>query len=208
MFWYPKEEDFLVRDSQGVTLREFLDRYDPGKYDRPAVAVDNLIFKLEDAGSSILLIRRGRHPAYGMLALPGGFIEMHESLEEAAARELYEETGVSGISLMQLGAYGEPGRDPRLRIISVAYVAIISKDIDVKAGDDAAEAGFYRISVNQTRQNLEKTYELSFKNGSKQTSAVVVEIAGKRMIAESGIASDHSIMIIDALERLGLVDNK
>jgi 8-oxo-dGTP diphosphatase len=208
MFWYPKNEDYQVRDSDGVTLKDFLVRYDPGKYERPAVTVDNLILKLDDDGCSILLIRRGRHPAYGMLALPGGFVEMDETLEAAAARELFEETGLSGIPLIQLSAYGEPNRDPRMRIITVAYVAIISKDVNVKAGDDADDAGFYRVFVTQKRKELEKVYEICFKNEVSQASAIIVEAAGKRMIADSSIASDHSIMILDALERLGLVENK
>jgi 8-oxo-dGTP diphosphatase len=208
MFWYPRDEDYQVRDSEGVTLKGFLENYDPGKYERPAVTVDNLIFKMEDDGCSILLIHRGRHPAYGMLALPGGFVEMDESLEAAAARELKEETGLSGIPLMQLGAYGEVCRDPRMRIITVAYVAIISKDVNVIAGDDASDAGFYRVFVHQTCQDLGKKYELCFRNEVTQICATVVETAGKRMITDSRIASDHSLMILDALERLGLVENK
>lgn len=207
MFWYPEEKDFEVRDSDGVTLRDFLSAYDPKKYEHPAVTVDNLIFKKEDNEIKILLIRRGRHPAFGMLALPGGFIEMGETLEESAARELFEETGVDGIHLSQLGAYGEIGRDPRLRIISVAFMAVITKDVEYEAGDDAADAGFYSISINKVMNNMETIYELNFKNKDGSASAIIVETGAKRTISNSELASDHSIMILDALERLGYIDN-
>jgi 8-oxo-dGTP diphosphatase len=208
MFWYPKEADLDARDAGGVTLREFLEKYDPKRYELPAVTVDILAFRLEEDGMSLLLIRRGRHPAYGMLALPGGFVEMNESLEEAAARELLEETGLSDVELTQLGAYGDVGRDPRMRIVSVAYMSVLRRDMPVRAGDDAADAAFYRVSVGQKRQNMEDIYDLSFISEKGRASAKIVKSLGKRVIAESGIASDHSIMILDALERLGLVENK
>jgi 8-oxo-dGTP diphosphatase len=207
MFWYPKEEDYDVRDSEGTTLRDFLGSYDPHKYELPAVTVDNLILKQEAQGYKILLIRRGRHPSFGMLALPGGFIEMNESLEESAARELFEETGIKGIPLKQLGAYGEVGRDPRLRIISVAYLSIITNDIEFHAGDDAADADFYTVSARKYLKNMETNYIISFQNKSGRASATIRETGAKRSIVDSDIASDHSIMILDALESLGLIDN-
>lgn len=207
MFWYPKDTDYDVKDMSGVTLMEFLDAYDPGKYERPAVTVDNLVFKKEDDRLMILLIRRGRHPSYDMLGLPGGFIEMNETLEESAARELLEETGVTGVPLVQLGAYGDVGRDPRLRIISVAYMAVITKDVGCKAGDDAAEAGFFAVTVKKTVNFMETIYELKFENDSCTGSARIVETGGKRVIAASDLASDHALMILDGLQRLGFVDN-
>lgn len=208
MFWYPKDQDYMKRDSDGVTLKDFLERYDPKKYDCPAVTVDILIFKLEENGLSLLLIRRGRHPAYGMLALPGGFVEINESLEETAARELREETGLTGLELTQLGAYGDIGRDPRMRIISVAYMAVLSQHVSVQAGDDAAEAAFYQVVMNKSNQKLQEIYDLNFISSNKRAKSIIVKTAGKRMITESELASDHAIMVLDALERLGLVENK
>jgi ADP-ribose pyrophosphatase YjhB (NUDIX family) len=207
MFWYPKEKDYDERDADGVTLRDFLKNYDPNKYERPAVTVDNLIFKKEGEALKILLIRRGRHPSYGKLALPGGFVEMDETLDEAAARELFEETGVRTANLAQLGAYGAVGRDPRMRIISIAYTAIVDSSVKAAAGDDAAEADFYIISLKRQVINNEKVYNLVFSFNEISVSSKVVESHGKREIAESDVASDHSIMILDALERLGLIEN-
>jgi 8-oxo-dGTP diphosphatase len=207
MFWYPNEKDYDVKDNDGVTLRDFLESYDPNKYEHPAVTVDNLIFKKDGQEIRILLIKRGRHPSFGKLALPGGFVEMDETLDEAAARELFEETALTGIQLRQLGAYGDPGRDPRMRIISVAYTALISKDIEATAGDDAAEAGFFTVSCRKTLNNLETFYEFSFNNGQQSVFAKIKKTAGTRAITESGVASDHAIMILDAFERLGFIEN-
>jgi len=79
-------------------------------------------------GLKVLLIRCGNHPSIGLWALPGGFVEMKESLREAAARELEEETGVKGMRLEQLYTFGEVERDPRTRIISVAYMAVVDDE--------------------------------------------------------------------------------
>lgn len=207
MFWYPKQEDYDAKDSQGVTLRDFLCAYRPGDYERPAVTVDNLILRKTNDGYSLLMIRRGRHPYYNMLALPGGFIEMTESLEDAAARELMEETGITGLKCTQLGAYGTVGRDPRLRIISVAYLCVIAKEIECKAGDDASDAGFYTVKASKKMNNLETIYELRLINGNDTAGAIIAETEGKRRITDSLIASDHAIMILDALERLGSIEN-
>lgn len=202
MFWYPKESDLDVKDEQGVTLRDFLKAYDPGRYDRPAVTVDVLAFRRRADGLQILLIRRARHPALGMLALPGGFMEMDESLEEAAARELYEETGLSGVSLTQLGAYGDVHRDPRMRIVTVAFTATVGEDARCRAGDDAAEAGFFDLQ-EQTEADGRQTFRrITVRNGNVSAGATVRECGGSREIMDSTIASDHCLMILDALDRM------
>lgn len=96
-----------------------------------------------DPAPRVLLIRRGREPHAGRLALPGGFVDIDEDLGPAAARELEEETGVSGVDLVQLAAYGAPDRDPRQRTVSVAHLGVVPEPLPVTAGDDAAEAGWY-----------------------------------------------------------------
>ena len=102
------------------------------------MTVDMLIFAVDNREDSIrlLLIKRKNHPFLGCWALPGGFVEITESLRDAAARELEEETGVKGMYLEQLYTFGETGRDPRSRIISVAYMAVIDgSGLKVQAGD-------------------------------------------------------------------------
>ncbi|GAB4110943.1 MAG: NUDIX domain-containing protein [Roseiflexaceae bacterium] len=114
--------------SESEELIEMAETYDPSRYDRPSVTVDVVIFTLLEKKLHVLLVKRRRWPHEGQWAIPGGFINMDESLEQAARRELEEETGVRDIYLEQLYTFGEPKRDPRTRIISVAYFAIIRAD--------------------------------------------------------------------------------
>lgn len=97
--------------------------YDAADYQRPSVTVDTILFSPLDGTLHVLLIRRGRWPFEGFWAIPGGFVEIDESLEDAAVRELFEETGLADVPLQQLQAFGDPGRDPRTRVITVTYVA-------------------------------------------------------------------------------------
>jgi 8-oxo-dGTP diphosphatase len=102
--------------------------YDASRYERPSVTVDVVIFTLIERELHVLLVRRRRWPHEGMWAIPGGFVQMDESLEQAARRELEEETGVRDIYLEQLYTFGDPKRDPRTRVISVAYFALVRAD--------------------------------------------------------------------------------
>lgn len=113
-------------------------------YPRPAVTVDIVIFTGEVP--DLLLIRRDRFPFEGYWALPGGFVEMDESLEEAALRELKEETGVLNVPLTEIGAFGAPDRDPRGRVITIAYGTVLEKStLKLEAGSDASEVGWFSI---------------------------------------------------------------
>lgn len=116
-------------------------------YPRPAVAVDVLLFTVRDERLQLALIKRGIPPFQGQWALPGGFVRMEETLEEAALREIEEETGVTGVFLEQLYTFGEPKRDPRSRVISVAYYALVPGDQPVlRADTDAAEASWFPVN--------------------------------------------------------------
>ena len=114
-------------------------------YPRPAVTVDVVIVTREKK-PRVLLIRR-KHPPYaGMWAIPGGFVDMGEGLEDAARRELREETGVTVDDLEQLQAFGDPKRDPRGRTISVVYLARVDANrVKPRAADDAAAAAWHRL---------------------------------------------------------------
>ena len=117
-------------------------------YERPSVSVDTILFATLDESLHVLLIRRGRWPFEGYWALPGGFVEIDESLEDAAARELFEETGLTDVSLQQLHAFGDPGRDPRTRVITISYLAQVDEKQarKIRAGDDAADARWWPVS--------------------------------------------------------------
>lgn len=115
-------------------------------YPRPSVTVDLVIFTIAENDLKVLLIRRKLEPFKGRWALPGGFIEMDESLEEAAARELEEEVGVKNVYLEQLYTFGDPDRDPRGRVISVAYFALIDAERQrILAASDAADAAWHSV---------------------------------------------------------------
>lgn len=116
-------------------------------YPHPAVTVDVAIFTIQDDDFKVLLIERGIEPFEGMWALPGGFVGIDESLRRAAWRELKEETGVSAAFLEQLSAFGHPDRDPRERVITVAYYALIPSDrLKLKASTDAREARLFSMN--------------------------------------------------------------
>jgi 8-oxo-dGTP diphosphatase len=115
-------------------------------YPRPAVTVD-IVVVTKARGPKVLLIRRKHDPFAGKWALPGGFVDMDETLETAARRELREETSVETAELVQLYTYGDPGRDPRGRTISVAYLARVDpRHVVPRAGDDAADAAWFPLT--------------------------------------------------------------
>lgn len=121
-----------------------------GKYiydwPRPMVTVDAVVFGVFKNKAKLLLIRRKEEPFKGKWALPGGFVGIDEELEDAAARELAEETGLTNIKLEQMHTFGNVGRDPRGRQITVAFMGIATKGwTKIKAGDDAAEARWFDI---------------------------------------------------------------
>lgn len=115
------------------------------KYPHPAVTADCIVFNREGSSISVLLIKRKNEPFKDCWAFPGGFINIDESAEDAAVRELKEETGLEISNIKQLKAYSNPGRDPRERVITIAFIAE-SRKREVKGGDDAKEAGWFDIS--------------------------------------------------------------
>lgn len=116
-------------------------------YPRPAVTVDALVFRIQGIRTEILLIKRGNPPFEDMWAIPGGFIDMEETPEEAVDRELKEETGITGVAFFQVHTYGAVNRDPRHRTISIAYAGLLHNEAQIATGgDDAAEAGWFPIN--------------------------------------------------------------
>ena len=164
--------------------RKYLESYDASKFDRPSVTTDIVIFTLDaDDDLNLLLIKRGCHPYKNYWAIPGGFLEVgKESLDEAAYRELGEETNIGNVYLKQLYTFGEPNRDPRTTVVSVAYTALVPKEsLNVKAGDDAEDAQLFKIKYDVNG--------IIFHNTSTT-------------ITESDLAFDHSEIIRTAITRL------
>jgi 8-oxo-dGTP diphosphatase len=121
--------------------------YDPSHFPAFAVTVDVVILTVSDGRLHVLLVRRGVAPFQGMWAIPGGFKRPEETLDEAARRELREETSVESPSVLrQFGAYGDPGRDPRMNVVTVAYLAVLQDVGRVVAGSDAASAALVPVA--------------------------------------------------------------
>ncbi|OOZ36875.1 NUDIX hydrolase [Solemya velesiana gill symbiont] len=140
------------------------------QYPHPAVTTDVVVFTLRDERLQLLLVKRGGEPFKGSWALPGGFLDIDEDLESCAKRELQEETGVSGVYLEQLFTFGKPDRDPRERVISVAYYALIPSDrLELKASSDAADADWFP---------LDELPELAFDHNQ------VIRIAHERLVSK------------------------
>ncbi len=116
------------------------------EYPRPALTVDCVVFGLDEEDLKVLLIKRALEPFQGRWALPGGFVRMDESLEDAARRELQEEAGIRPSHLEQLYTFGEPGRDPRGRVVTVAYFALVKlSEHRVHAATDAKEVAWFSV---------------------------------------------------------------
>lgn len=214
------------KNEDGLTLEEFLSQYNPLDYENPCVTADVLVFRhsgepkqVED-GLKLLMIKRRNHPAIGTWALPGGFNNIREDLEIGAKRELMEETGLTDIPIQQLYTYGEASRDPRARVITTAYLAVVDDRVmPVKAGDDAKDAAWFSVHFEKTgsqikimnnRERVETFYSIRLSNEERQvylTSQVKVTENAKGLLREpayqvtetDGIAFDHSRFIVQAL---------
>ena len=149
-----------------TTEEEFLENYNPGDYERPSVTVDAAVFSVIDSKLKILLIKRKNHPWKDQWALPGGFVEIDESLDDAVVRELKEETGASDIKYFrQLYTFGKPDRDPRTRVIDVAYLALTPyESLNIQANDDASEAIWFEVSKKS-----------SFSSNNRRNSVLLIE---------------------------------
>lgn len=198
----------MLRDKNGLTEEEFLKKYKPGDYERPSVTVDMMIVGLNKDYSSLklLLIQRGEHPYMNCWALPGGFVNMTESAYQAANRELEEETGLNGVYMEQLYTMSQPDRDPRMRVIDIAYIAL-TKVTSVKAGDDAKKAVWCDVRLSDDKMTIEnedcgifiqyKLKKKEFKNGVLTTVNYVPELVSK-----DALAFDHAEIILEGLMRL------
>lgn len=199
-----------LRDKNGLTEKEFLAGYKADRYPRPSVTADILIFAKENDSSELLLIKRAGHPFLGDWALPGGFVMPGESVDQAAERELLEETHIKGIPLVQLRMFSEPGRDPRGWVISQAYMAMVRKqDVHIRADDDSAEAKWFTVCQEHCKEGkirlvlMAHGIELSAMMAVQEIEMPWGESRWRLQILQcNGIAFDHAKMILNALLRM------
>ncbi|MDK2799113.1 MAG: 8-oxo-dGTP diphosphatase [Clostridiales bacterium] len=225
-------ENKVKKNKQGLTEQEFLSAYDASKYERSSVTVDMLIFTVSDGEKEnyrklpekvlkILMVKRGDHPYIGQWALPGGFVGINESIDEAAIRELKEETNIDNIYMEQLYTWGEVNRDPRTRVISCSYLSLVnSKSLNIKAGDDADDAKWFTVksklfqeqkTVTEKGYIFKKLVKLHLFNKDESLSAVVkivktvegrITRVEREIVESNGIAFDHAKIIEYGIERL------
>ena len=195
----------------------FLSAYNIAEYDRPSVTTDIVSFAIrsdeEDSYRhnpknhlSVLLIKRGEHPFMNSWALPGGFLRLDETIEQCAYREIREETNVTPAALMYFGEFSEPDRDPRGRIISNAFLSVISEDnVRVLSGDDAIDAKWFDVSFEKADNG---ECNLILKNEDDTLTATLREKAcrfGKtefEILDRGNVAFDHAKIIATALNVL------
>lgn len=205
-----------ARNKEGLTLEQFLANYDATIYERPSVTVDTFMMYLRPStnGNSldwmICLINRKDHPSIGKWALPGGFVQMDETTDVAAQRETMEETGITPTSVEEFAVFSDPKRDPRTRVITVAYFAFFVDFINPIAGDDAAFAKWFKLSsqvLNTTdhscvvefilkNEDIELTFKANFDRSLSLYRPVVT------IISEHQLAADHATIIATAWYQL------
>jgi 8-oxo-dGTP diphosphatase len=195
-----RKSDAGTRVEEHEDEERFLERYRPGTYARPSVTVDLVVFTVIDKLLHVLLVRRSEHPFKGHWALPGGFVRVSddrtdqgEDLDTAAHRELLEETGLSNtasasVFLEQVRTFGKPGRDPRMRVISVAYYALVRPTLVplIRAGGDVSDAKWFDVAELVTEPHAARTGPAG-------------RVTKK---ARTELAFDHADIIDAALERM------
>lgn len=225
----------MIVNEQGLTEEEFLKAYDPDKYEKPSVTTDMLLFTVDSIQSNnykkndqkvlkVLMIKRKDHPYINSWALPGGFVDMNEDLETAALRELKEETNLDQAYIEQLYTFGDIDRDPRMRVITVGYMALVDKSkLEPKAGDDAKDVDWFEIKrsvikepwIEENEDLIVKTQQLKLSLINERVEEpiyVVIEIKETlidkniertvKIIEQVNIASDHGKIIDLGLDRL------
>ena len=204
-------------EKKQISEAEFLLNYNPSEFERPSVTTDNVIFSVFETKTGnyrknpeqnlyLLLIKRGEHPFIDKWALPGGFVRINESVEESAYRELKEETNLDNIYMEQLYTFGDVKRDPRMRIISTAYMALIKPgNTELAANTDAKEVSWFKLTykfsgnkkllINLENENTAINTELIIDDQERGENRIKTEKNGE-------LAFDHAKIIGYALLRL------
>ena len=195
-----------AENAEGSVLREeeqFLRDYDPSAFEHPSVTVDILLFTVEERQLKVLLVRRATPPFKGRWAIPGGFLRMEESAEEAAARRIREEAGVEGVHLEQLYTFSAVDRDPRTRVISIAYLATVpAGQLRFGAGEETAEAALFRVGIGEASGEGAPEENVSGKGVSDGAGRLLVTAADGTVLPPEEIAFDHAEILLTALQRM------
>ena len=182
--------------------QEFLRTYHQGDWPRPSLTADVCLFRIGEQGDiDVLLIRRGGHPYKGCWALPGGFSEPGEEIEQTAVRELAEETGLSSVALERTYVYSGPGRDPRGWTATQVFVGLADIHDVACAGDDAMDAQWFSVQALRHGSSLEMSLQHGAIDIALDAGIVSLPYTGhKRSVGETaeGLAFDHARLLADA----------
>lgn len=197
-----------LRDKNGLTEAEYLASYQVGDWPHPSVTADVLVFAREGKNLKLLLVRRGGHPYLGKWALPGGFAEPGETIEQTAQRELMEETNLTGLTLVPVGFFTDPGRDPRCWSMTRAFMVLVDAVLpQAQAGDDAQDADWFTIQTRRAGEGFKlilsregETICAHMKVREEKTNAGYVRRID--LLGQRGLAFDHGKIIVSALLKL------
>ena len=208
-------------NEDGLSLAEYLETYDSSIYRTPSLTADVMIlrhkgeFTSANEGLSLLMVKRRNHPCIGYWALPGGFAEIYEDIDQTAKRELQEETGLTDIPIEQIHVWGETWRDPRDRVVTTQYIALVDDTKEPVAGDDAAMVAWYDISMNieqaEVNNDISNTiYNIVLTDSSNDSILTgkvlkteytdrLLKETNYKVIESNGIAFDHARFIVKGL---------
>ena len=201
-----------TKDQNGLTEKEFLRLYNPDAFDRLSITVDAVVFsvdttiqtknyrKLDDQKITVLLVKRKEHPYIGKWSLPGGFVGGGETLDNAAKRVIKDKTGLIDVYLEQLAVSGDPDRDPRMRIVSCAYLALLDRSkYKIKESALVADSAWFEFELNEK--------EISLTNGGEEIVIPFIKSEarnGKITVYHynavyGGLAFDHGNILLRAI---------
>ena len=208
----------IKMDTTNMTEQQFIEWYqanEKGKYETPSMTTDMIIFTNQHEKLQLLLIQRKQHPFKQSWAFPGGFVDMDEDLDTAALRELQEETGLQQIYATQLYTWSDVNRDPRMRVISASYLALVNREalLAAKAADDAADVALFTIELPVVKKYVgTQRIMLRLSHPQKGTLSAEFDITytqvGKQLhekiniVEQQNIAFDHAKAIVYAILRM------
>jgi ADP-ribose pyrophosphatase YjhB (NUDIX family) len=204
-------------NAQGETLEEFLAHYDDSQYKHPSNTVDMILMSVHDDRLKLLLVRRGNHPFIGSWALPGGFVEFDEDLDQAVLRELSEETHITEAAYFrQLYTLGNADRDPRTRIITTGYLSLTPWENvrQAAAGDDAADTAWFNLTKTTEKIDTEgrtsilslvcpeRDLHMEFEITDEARHNYIATTSKKLDTSNCELAADHIKLINKAIDQL------